>query len=161
MKSWGEEEAGMKDQLEALRAELTALAHATEDPKKVKQAVEEVLPRHLRGVPNFNMEDLEGHYGNPIKLVKAVIEKREWATACLRNLTERFSTETRRMIVSALDTSLDAEGNLFLRLDKQAAFLGHLQLRQDDPIRLKIKLPRGSADFATFKETVGRLLNPV
>lgn len=144
--------------LKVLRLEMSVLVHATEDTKKVKRAIKEVLPSHLRETPNLRVEELEGHYGNPIKLIKFTLEKSEWATTIMESFINRFSDQTLRQIASNLDQYLDKEGNLFLRLDKQAALSGVLQLRQDDAIRIKIKLLRGNTDYPQFRDNVKGIL---
>ncbi len=146
--------------LKALRLEVNALIHATEDAKKVQRAIKELLPPHLREVPTLKEKDLEGHYGNPITLINFTLEKSEWATATLENIIHRFSDPTMRSLASNLNQYLDNKGNLFLRLDKQAAFSGKLRLRQDDAIRIKIKLNRGNSDYTQFKEDIKGILVP-
>ncbi|WP_455367867.1 RNA-binding domain-containing protein [[Eubacterium] cellulosolvens] len=146
--------------LKVLRLEVSALIHATEDTKKVKHAIKEVLPSHLREVPNLREKDLEGHYRNPIKLINFTLEKSEWATTTLENIINKFSGPTLRSLTVNLNQYLDNEGNLFLRLDKQAAFSGMLRLRQDDAIRIKIKLRRGNTDYTQFKEDIKGILVP-
>jgi RNA binding exosome subunit len=54
---------------------------------------------------------------------------------------------------SDLELSLhsDDEGNLYLRIDKQRAFLGVITLNDEDPIRVKLK-------FTRFEGNVGDLM---
>jgi RNA binding exosome subunit len=40
----------------------------------------------------------------------------------------------------------DEEGNLYIRIDKQQAFRGVIELGDEDPIRLKLKFSRLSGE---------------
>ena len=148
----------MEQRLKASRVEMSVLAHATEDLDKVKHALKEALPLQLREAPTLTVEDLEGYYGNPIELIKVTLHNQDWASAFMEHLRENLSDDDLRSVIYNLDQHLDKEGNLFLRLDKQAALLGKLRLRQDDAIRLKIKLLRGNMDYIRFTENVKSLL---
>jgi RNA binding exosome subunit len=47
-----------------------------------------------------------------------------------------------------LDLHSDAEGNLYIRIDKQRSYLGTVQLGEDDPIRVRLKFSRFTGKFA-------------
>ncbi len=118
--------------------ELSFLAHATEDSDKVLKAAQNLFPIDCLGQISFNKNTLKGEYGNPITLYKTQIENTEMAEALLRNISSNLSTLDKETMLLELKMRIK-KGNLFLRLDKQAAFMGKHKLGRTDPIRLRIR----------------------
>jgi RNA binding exosome subunit len=56
------------------------------------------------------------------------------------HLMKSLNTDDLGTIANDVDKHIDEEGNLYLRLNKQAAYMGEVRLRQEDPIRIKMKL---------------------
>jgi len=125
--------------------EVRALSHATEDPEKVGIAIKNILPDEVRDEVQLNQERLEGHFGNPITLLKARVNKKSTIRKLVETLHLRLPQEERELLLSDLEQRIDKEGNLYLRLDKQAAYRGEMRLGSSDVIRLqfKLSLPRG------------------
>ena len=120
--------------------EISTIVHATEDQEKVQAALDAVFPPALRKL--FTRRYLEGHHGNPIVTINAKITK----AADIKQFTQHFVPKLPRMeklnLLRELNLLTDVGGNLFIRLDKQSAFQGLIQLAEHDPIRLKIKFSR-------------------
>ena len=117
--------------------EISTIAHATEDPAKVEIALRNVSSLNLQ----FTRRYLEGHHGNPIvKLDTRLTDN--IATEVARGFIEQLSNSDRCLIERDLALYSDAEGNLYIRIDKQKSFRGAVQLGVDDPIRIKIKFNR-------------------
>jgi hypothetical protein len=122
--------------------ELSTIAHATDDIEKVQAALTRLLPETLKGRQLFTRRYLQGHYGNPIITFEAHLTEPadvgEFKSSFLKQLpeTERLS------IVRELDLHTDADGNLYIRIDKQKMFRGMARLGQDDPIRVRMKFTR-------------------
>ena len=58
----------------------------------------------------------------------------------LDQLLVRQLLEVERLsIAKELDRHSDADGNLYIRIDKQKMYLGMVRLGQDDPIRVRMK----------------------
>jgi len=122
--------------------EISTIAHATEDPTKVENALQNLL---LGIHQPFTRRYLEGHHGNPIVKIEAKLTKKtavQFANLFIQQLTksERFS------ILRHLQLHSDDEGNLYIRVDKQKSLLGTFQMADDDSIRLKIKFSRLMGD---------------
>jgi Predicted exosome subunit len=84
---------------------------------------------------------LEGHYGNPIFVLRLKIEKPELAEALLKQLLASLPEGDLAMLDRTLEQRLDSSGNLYLRLDKQRALLGDFRVYDgDDVIKVKVKL---------------------
>lgn len=126
-----------------LSTEISAFCHATEDLDKVKAALGNILPESARAELESSMSIamLEGHYGNPIFVLRLKIEKPELAEALLKQLLASLPEGDLAMLDRTLEQRLDSSGNLYLRLDKQQAFLGDFRVYDgDDVIKVKVKL---------------------
>lgn len=130
----------MSCNLRLANVELSVIAHATEDTAKVCSAVKNLLPSELRGSVDFKKESTTGHHGNPITTLKATITDREEIEQLVAELAGKLSALDRTTLSSELEHCVDEDGNLYLRFDKQAAFLGTMQFKQEDAIRVRIRL---------------------
>jgi len=117
-------------------AEISTIAHATEDPAKVESALRGLL----QGLnQQFTRNYLEGHHGNQIVKFSTRLTQRN-AVEFARHFIEQLSKSERSSILQDLTLHCDDEGNLYVRINKQKLFRGEVQLGDDDPIRIKIKL---------------------
>jgi len=113
-------------------------AHATEDLDKVIEAVQHVLPSdHMEDIV-FKKSNLRGHYGNPITFFEAKIKNKEIIRALVENLSSHLSELDKEKLSREIHLHVE-KGSLFIRLDKQAALQGKLNLCASDPIRLRIR----------------------
>jgi len=71
--------------------EIRVFAHATEDPQKVIEAVQKLLPEEHLDEINFKRRRLKGHYGNPIRLIETKIRKKEILTKTLAKIAEKIN----------------------------------------------------------------------
>ncbi|KYH39567.1 MAG: hypothetical protein AYL33_007940 [Candidatus Bathyarchaeota archaeon B63] len=118
--------------------EVSLFAHATEDPQKVESAFRNILPSSRRDEVTLRKRVLKGEYGNPIVYYKAKITKMEIAEAILRKMACNLSTLDKEMLEGDLERRVE-KGSLYIRLDKQAAYLGKFRLCNSDPIHLKVR----------------------
>lgn len=118
------------------------LCHATEDLEKVELAMNNAL-----GPVELNLRSTEGHHGNPLTIIEAVIDgERE-----ISDFFQRLSVEDLETIAGSLMARVDKGCNLFIRLDKQSAFLGDLRLATNDDvvsIRVRVSAYPAKADLA-------------
>lgn len=127
----------------ALNAEVSAFCHATEILDKVKAALLNIFPESARAdlESSLSITMLEGHYGNPIFVLRLKIEKPELAEALLKHLLASLPAGDLAMLERTLKQRLDSSGNLYLRLDKQRAYLGDIRVYDgDDVVKVKVKL---------------------
>lgn len=125
--------------------ELETIVHATEDLDKVVEAVMNVLPTRARRRLRLKVKELKGHYGNPIKLLRARTRDASLASAVLRHVIASLPNPERAEVITNLERRLSG-GFLFLRLDKQRAFLGEVRLCEVDPIWMKFSLVSSKPD---------------
>ncbi|MDH5806488.1 MAG: RNA-binding domain-containing protein [Candidatus Methanomethylicaceae archaeon] len=117
---------------------ISAIVHATEDPNKVKTAMLNIIPSNLRSICEIQENYAKGHHGNPIIILNMNIRNSKIATEIFNYIINSFSKTYISLIKS--NPNLYSDGNsIFLRLDKQAAYNGVIQLSfSDDVIKIKI-----------------------
>ncbi len=96
------------------------IVHATEDPEKVKKAF-----LFITGGDEMNVKREKGYYGNEILIYEHEIKK--------KNEIEKFwkrmkSFGVAEEIIPMLDEIVDSHGALYLRFDKQEAYLGRIAI---------------------------------
>lgn len=110
-----------------------AFCQATEDEDRVGQALSAAVSGGTAAE-----ERLEGQFGNVVLVVSRRLERSE----DLRSTWGRWAeANLPRDLLRDLDARLDDDGVLHLRLDKQEAAQGRLQLHRDaDAIDVQVKL---------------------
>ncbi len=117
--------------------EIRVFCHATEDQQKVETALRNTLPEKLTSEIAFTNTNLTGHYGNPIFLIETKLTEKMALPSALERIGSSLSTLDKEQLSSELDQHIE-KNNLYLRLEKQNAFLGNLKLTTNDPVRFKI-----------------------
>jgi len=117
--------------------EIRVFAHATEDTEKVLTAVRHTLPEELGESVVFGKASLTGHHGNPIVLFEAKLEDRKMLPAALQRIGSSLTALDKETLDNELKLHLE-KGNLYMRFDKQQAFLGELRFSSNDPIHFKV-----------------------
>jgi RNA-binding protein len=117
--------------------EIRVFSHATEDMAKVEAAVRNTLPEALAENLAFTKLSLIGHYGNPIVLLEAKLTDKVLLPQTLQKLASGLSALDKDQLNSEVKQHIEKH-NLYLRLDKQNAFLGTLKTATNDPIHIKI-----------------------
>jgi RNA binding exosome subunit len=125
---------------------ISTIAHATDDLDKVQRALRFILPESLKTAPVFTRANLEGHHGNPIVTFDAKLTKHRDVDQFAAHFLSQIPKDDRLSIKRNLDAYTDEEGNLFVRVSKQQAFRGIVELGEEDPIRIKVKFNRFSGD---------------
>ncbi len=118
------------------------IAHATEDETKVMKALKNVLGEVLDD-EDVDIEFMyaEGHHGNPITIIQVDIDKSKHIKKVLKHWEENLPNEEREHVWEDVERRIDDKGNLYLRFDKQRAYMGELRLSDtDDVVRVKVNL---------------------
>jgi len=121
------------------------LAHATEDESKVLEAVRHLLPAAQIENIVFHKSSLHGHHGNPITLFEAKIEEKQLVRAVVDNLSASLDSLDKEMLQREISLHVK-KGNLYLRFDKQAAFLGQSKLGVSDPLRVRLRFKKSKLE---------------
>ena len=117
--------------------DIRVFAHATEEEDRVLKAARNILPPETANAVNFNKTNLTGYHGNPIILFDARIKDKNLAKAVFAKLCSGLSLLDKETLGSEIRDHLD-KGNLYIRLDKQSAYLNEMRLGSTDPIHLRM-----------------------
>jgi RNA binding exosome subunit len=85
----------------------------------------------------FEKTSCTGHHGNSIILYTVKLLEKKLLPPLLQKIGKEINSLDREELNQNLNLHLE-KSNLYLRFDKQSAFLGTLRFSQDDPIHLKI-----------------------
>ena len=115
---------------------IDVIVHATEDIAKIFQSFEDVL--NLKE-DNFMLEEVEGHYENPIIMLKAKIVKKQ-AQNLMSKMLELLPVEQINELTEEIEERTDAS-RFHMRLDKQELIKGNLIVSEKETIKIKIHTP--------------------
>jgi RNA binding exosome subunit len=117
--------------------DIRVFAHATEDPEKVLIAVRNMLPPETLDAITFKKSSLTGHHGNPIILFEARVNDKNAVQAIFGKIAASLGIMDKEMLSREIENHLE-RGNLYLRLDKQSAYLNEAKIAKADAIHFKI-----------------------
>ncbi len=139
--------------------EISAFSHATEDEDKVEEAMKNLLPEENRDLW-LTRKTLKGYHGDPITIVTGKIRTNKGATGVLRRVAHELSSLDQQRLLDELEVRLDEGGNLYIRLDKQSAYLGKVRLLETDPVKMKFRLrvPHGKDRSEYVREIIGTMI---
>ncbi len=127
------------------RFQARAFSRVTEISERVQKALLNLYPENVHKHVVIRENVTEGHYGTPIRILTAVATK-EYAEQSVRFLFSSLSEKDAKLLLRTFDRRIDEDCTFFLRIDKQAAYLGHISLaRVPDVISCEIsirKIPR-------------------
>ncbi|TKX60133.1 RNA-binding protein [Halorubrum sp. SS7] len=132
--------------------DLRAFSYATEDVKRVEQALRSLLPEDVE----LDRVENVGHHGDRIVVLSARVERADE----MRHVLDRLSElEDLDRVLDELDERVDDNCALFLRLDKQAAFRGDIRLGPGVTVRTKVEAYPAKKEkaVANARETLSRL----
>ena len=112
--------------------DLRTFCYATEDEKRVEEALRQFLPEE------FEIDRVEntGHHGDRIVILSARVETADGMRVVLDQLAALDSIDR---VLDELDERVDDNCSFFLRLDKQAAFNGLVRLGEGITFRAKVE----------------------
>ncbi|MFC5136375.1 MULTISPECIES: RNA-binding protein [Haloferacaceae] len=132
--------------------DLRAFSYATEDEKRVEQALRSLLPEdaELDRVENV------GHHGDRIVVLSARIERADGMRHVLDRIAELDDLDR---VLDELDQRVDDNCALFMRLDKQAAFRDEVRLGPGITVRAKVEAypAKKEAAVENARDTLSRL----
>lgn len=143
-------------------ADISVIVHATEDERKVERAIMSLVPEEAGGVKTM-VQRMSGHHSSPIIHMTMRITRRRAALETLRNLIRSLSPLDRRRLVDDADERVDDAGNLYVRLDKQSAYLGRAMLHEADSVRMKFRfrVPHGTDSVGFVRACLAEYIEEV
>ncbi len=118
------------------RIVVSAVVYSTEDREKVAMAIATLFPFEFEIV----RIPAKGHFGNPIEYLEVEITKKKQIKEFWNNLIELLGDQ-RNYIINTLEERIDDQGQLFIRFDKQKAYLGEVEVTEKgDAVVVKAKL---------------------
>ena len=117
--------------------DIRVFAHATEDLEKVSSAVRNLLPNEISENTALRKTSLTGHHGNPIVLFQTKITDKKALPLVLKKIATGLSSLDKQTLNNEMRMHLEKR-NLYLRFDKQLAYLGEIKFSSNDPIHFKI-----------------------
>ncbi len=125
--------------------EIRVFSHATEDMEKVEVAVRNTLPEALAAEIVFTKTNCVGHHGNPIVLMETKLTDKAMLPSALEKIALALTSLDKEQLALELKQHIEKH-NMYLRFDKQNAFLGTLKLSSIDPIHFKIHFKNKTPD---------------
>jgi len=125
--------------------DIRVFAHATENQSKVEAATKNLFPENLTESLIFTKTTLSGHHSNPIIMLTAKLIDRKLLPSALEKFGANLSTLDKEQLNEEIKLHLE-KGNLYLRFDKQAAYLGQPKFTQNDPIHVKVHFKDKTSD---------------
>jgi RNA binding exosome subunit len=126
-----------------LSAHLSVIAHATEDIQRVEQATRFIIELISKREVGLTRQYMKGHHGNTIITISAKLAGKGLLPNALELLSQKISESDRQFLGNDIGSCVDNEGNLYLRFNKQDAFLRAVKFYQGDPIRMRLKFVPG------------------
>ncbi|HEX3014717.1 MAG TPA: RNA-binding protein [Methanobacterium sp.] len=109
--------------------------YGTENEEKVKEAVQTLFPNS-----HPQTDTTEGYFKNPVLILHDKITRKREIKEVIEIL-KQIDAASKKRLRSELENKMDERGNLFLRFDKQRAYLGDLKIiEHGDAIHVKIKV---------------------
>ncbi|ADB57101.1 RNA-binding domain-containing protein [Archaeoglobus profundus] len=115
---------------------VSAVVYSTEDREKVAMAMATLFPFEFEIV----RVPATGHFGNPIEYLEVEITKKKQIKEFWNNLIKLLGDQ-KEYIINTLEERIDDQGQLYIRFDKQKAYLGEIYVTdKGDAIVVKAKL---------------------
>lgn len=137
--------------------DISCFAHATEDERKVMDALRHLLPaEHVQDIA-FQKSNLRGHFGNSILLYESKIRDKKLVTPLVENLAANLTPLDKEILLDQIELHLE-KGSLYIRLDKQAAYEGAFKLATADPIKIRLRFNKNRPeDIIVICREIGML----
>jgi len=140
------------------RINVNAVVYSTEDMEKVGEAIATLFPFEFE----IEVTDATGHYGNPLKFLEVKLTKKREIQQFLKHLFSSLSQDDIQYLLETLEDRVDEEGVLHLRIDKQKAYLGEMEIvERGDAIVVRIKIVTYPARREKIIEAARNLIHSI
>lgn len=136
--------------LSITKVEVRAYSRATEVLDRVKTAILNLYPANFREDINTTTTKTTSHSKTPILVVKAITQAKRIAEETFNHILKNLSKEDKITLENTILQRVNEKCVLFIRIDKQAAFLGEVKLANTpDLVSVKVNFtmyPRCNRD---------------
>ncbi len=143
------------------RLEARAYSRATEVREKVTTAILNIFPETVRDKVAISQEKTNGHLGIPIMVHVGTLDNHKLTSSVMQDIFSNLTANELTSILDTLELRTDEECTLFLRIDKQAAYLEDIKMATvSDVISLQVhmmKWPRCS--FTDAEQLIRQLIS--
>jgi RNA binding exosome subunit len=123
------------------KIEARAFARATEVPDRVAEAIHNLYPEKYIESVEFGSTEVEGHSGDDILIIETILKDKVGCETTLDYIFGRLEDRDRRRLRNTLSQRIDKNCQFFVRIDKQAAYLGDIVLAKGpDVISVRIHI---------------------
>ena len=112
------------------------ILHATEDITKIQKSLLDIFNINLE---DYEREEMTGHFGNPIIVLKARISKNN-TKKIISILISKISNDDLAILEQKLD-EMETNSGLDIRISKQDLICGRISFGKRDSIELTITTP--------------------
>ena len=124
-----------------VKIEARAYCRATEISDRVASAIKSLYPEEFRELVEFESTKVEGHSGDKIQVLRSELRDKVRCDVTLDYIFGKLKETDRRYLRDSLLQRLDENCVLFVRIDKQAAFLNKVVLaRGPDVISVQVHI---------------------
>lgn len=138
--------------MQKIKIVLETIVHATEDVNKIFKSLE-ILGIQKNGI---TIENVAGHFDNPILMLKAKMEKKE-AQEIIKKISNSLAKNDLESLIKDLNNHIH-NSTLYLRISKQDLITGHVYLKENDSIKIKVTVPvfNKKAKYETFARVLSK-----
>jgi RNA binding exosome subunit len=123
------------------KIEARAYSRATEIPDRVADAILNLYPEEFHELVEFVSAEVEGHSGDKIVIIEAVLKDKIGCETTLDYVFGKFEDRDRKRLGNTLSQRLERNCQFFVRIDKQAAYMGDIVLAKGpDVISVRIHI---------------------
>jgi len=119
-----------------LEVKINLILHATEDENKVVEQLENIFQIERK---NFQIEQVPGHFNNPILLISSKLKKKV-AEKFVKMLFTKMKRDDFQEIYENVDEYVTSSG-LSLRFSKQKIISEIVTISKEDAIKINISTP--------------------
>ena len=119
-----------------LEVKINLILHATENENKVLESLENVFGVEQK---DFQIEQVPGHFNNPILLISSKLKKRN-AENFIKVFFSKMKKDDFEEVFENVENYVTSSG-LNLRISKQKLVSGNLTMSKEDAIKINISTP--------------------
>ena len=119
-----------------LEVKINLILHATENERKILEVLQNVFDMKQE---DFQIEQVEGHFNNPILLISSKLKKKS-AQSFIKLFFSKMKKEDFQEVFEDIEDYVTSSG-LSLRISKQKLVSEEITISKEDAIKININTP--------------------